>query len=131
MARILLVEDDAILHVDYLDRLTYLGHEVLSAHNARDVAMFIERNEYFDIVVCDNQIPYVHGFESAADVGIEMYRLVSSKAENTPEFILHTGDPESDLKVKLAGTNIHYLAKDHSDNLEKMVTELLQEAGVE
>ena len=91
MARILIADDDKMIHFIYSKIIHYLGHEVVSCYNGLEVLKKLEE-ESFDLVILDNKMPEMNGYDACQAIrklpsGITIPIIIVS-ADDSQESIL-------------------------------------------
>jgi len=61
-AKILIVDDDRDILLGLENRITWMGHEPVTADNGKDALRLIEQGE-FDLVLLDLELPFLSGLE--------------------------------------------------------------------
>ncbi|TMQ30890.1 MAG: response regulator [Nitrospirae bacterium] len=61
-AKILIVDDDRDILLGLENRITYMGHEPVTADNGKDALRLIEQGD-FDLVLLDLELPVLSGLE--------------------------------------------------------------------
>jgi DNA-binding NtrC family response regulator len=61
-AKILIVDDDRDILLGLENRITWMGHEPVTAENGKDALRLIEQGE-FDLVLLDLELPFLSGLE--------------------------------------------------------------------
>jgi DNA-binding NtrC family response regulator len=61
-AKVLIVDDDRDILLGLENRITWMGHEPVSADNGKDALRLIEQGE-FDLVLLDLELPFLSGLE--------------------------------------------------------------------
>ncbi|NTS33262.1 response regulator [Phyllobacterium sp. BT25] len=64
-ARILVVDDDALIAMSTVDMLEDLGHEVYEANSGADALKFLESGKEIDLLITDYSMPHMTGAELA------------------------------------------------------------------
>lgn len=67
MARIIIADDDKIIHKIYAKIIDYLGHEIISCYNGLEVIKAIE-DAPADLIILDSQMPEMDGYEACQAV---------------------------------------------------------------
>lgn len=67
-ARILVVDDDALIAMSTVDMLEDLGHEVYEANSGADALKFLESGKEIDLLITDYSMPHMTGAELAESV---------------------------------------------------------------
>jgi len=104
MAKILVVDDDKIIHVMFSKMLGNFGHEVKKCYNGRE-ALDLAKEEYFDVVVLDNYLPEVDGYTVCREL-----RSMSNTAD-TPIIIISKDDTEDSILKFLSAGADDYIVK--------------------
>ena len=108
MARILIADDDKLIHFVYSKIITALGHELTKCFDGKK-AVDAVRGESFDLIILDNIMPEMNGYEACQ----EIRRLPNGIA--VPIIVVSADDSqESILKFLNAGAN-DYLLKPISE----------------
>jgi len=63
MARIIIADDDKLIHRIYLKIIDYLGHEVVSCYNGLEAVKAIEDGPA-DLIILDNMMPEMNGYDA-------------------------------------------------------------------
>lgn len=66
-AKILIVDDDRDILLGLENRITWMGHDPVTADNGKDALRLIEQGE-FDLVLLDLELPFLSGLEILARV---------------------------------------------------------------
>lgn len=121
MAKLLLVEDDALLVRLYQKKFTQEGHEVISAANGEEGMALLEK-EQPDLVILDIMMPKMSGLEM-----LERIKANSATA-SVPVIILSNlgGEEEQDRALELGA--VSYIVKANNDpaQVSAKVREILQ-----
>ena len=99
MAKILIADDDKIIHLMLAKMLSNFGHELTKCYNGAEVLEVVEK-EHFDVIVLDNLMPEVDGYTVCSEL--------RSKPETAdiPIIIISKDDSESSiLKFLNAGAD--------------------------
>ena len=72
-AKILIVDDKQDIRVGLQDRITWMGHDSLTAENGKDALRLIEEEEP-DLVLLDLELPLLSGLEVLHQVREKMTR---------------------------------------------------------
>jgi CheY-like chemotaxis protein len=64
-ARILIVDDDALIAMATVDMLEDLGHDVVEANSGEDALMILQAGKQFDLLITDYSMPGMTGAELA------------------------------------------------------------------
>ena len=85
--KILIIDDDEIIHSMITDRLSIDGYEIFSAYNGRDGIEEIKKN-HFDMILLDIRMPKMSGFDfmkalRETDPDIPVIMLSSINEEET------------------------------------------------
>lgn len=67
MARIIIADDDKIIHKIYAKIIDYLGHEIISCYNGLEVIKAIEESPA-DLIILDSQMPEMDGYDACQAV---------------------------------------------------------------
>jgi CheY-like chemotaxis protein len=62
MPKILLIEDDLSVQFTLKKLLAFLGNEVDTACNGEEGLIKIQRKTFFDVIICDIDMPTMDGF---------------------------------------------------------------------
>ncbi len=95
-ARVLIVDDDQEILTALKKRLTWMGHEVLTANNG-ELALKIEMEDHPDLMLLDVEMPNLGGFEVLKRLS---ERRVPSQATKIPEVIVLTAYGTIDRAVE-------------------------------
>ncbi|CAN8139453.1 hypothetical protein THIOSC15_1590004 [uncultured Thiomicrorhabdus sp.] len=98
-AKVLLVEDNSINRFVARDYLDDFGIEVVEAVNGQE-AVDLSKQESFDLILMDLQMPVMDGFEAA--------RIIRQQDKDTPIIALSAAVLEEDVEqCRQAGINQH------------------------
>jgi len=91
MARIIIADDDKLIHRIYSKIIDYLGHEFISCYNGFEVVKTI-KDDTADLIILDNQMPEMNGYEACQAIrklpnGITVPIIIVS-ADDSQETIL-------------------------------------------
>ena len=95
-AKILIVDDDRDILLGLENRITWMGHEPVTADNGKDALRLIEQGE-FDLVLLDLELPLLSGLEI-----LERVRGASHSERRTEED---------------TSTTLHHTAHHHPDRI--------------
>jgi len=80
MARILIVEDEALINKHMTDELTCIGHKCSSAFDGEEALELITEN-IFDLIILDVMLPKLSGFELIGFIKKTPVIFVTAKSE--------------------------------------------------
>ena len=91
MARIIIADDDKLIHIIYSKIIDVLGHEMVSCYNGREVIEEMEKGAA-DLIILDNRMPEMDGYEACQAIrkmpqGITIPIIIVS-ADDSQESIL-------------------------------------------
>lgn len=108
MQKVLLVEDDEMLHGMYTQKFKNQGYAVLSAYNGAD-GLKIAEAEHPDIILLDVIMPKMDGF-----VALKKIRKGTTTA-NIPVILLtNLGQEEDVRKGRELGANDYFIKANHT-----------------
>ena len=90
--RILILDDDVLVAVNYKDRLESQGFNCRLTHSVQDAYHFIKNNT-FDLVLCDHDLP--------DGKGLDLIKRIQSEGKNIP-FIYFSAATQRVLKQAAA-----------------------------
>ncbi|MFA6028043.1 MAG: response regulator [Patescibacteria group bacterium] len=108
MPKILLVEDDEMLHSMYTQKFSQDGYKVISAYNGSD-GLKKAKEEKPDLVLLDIIMPKMDGF-------VTLKRIKADKdLQNTPVIMLtNLGQDEDIKKGKELGADDYFIKANHT-----------------
>ena len=110
MARIIIADDDKLIHIIYSKIIEVLGHEVVSCYNGREVLEEM-KNSAADLIVLDNMMPEMDGYETCQAIRKMPHGIT------VPIIIVSADDSqESILRFLNAGAN-DYILKPISETI--------------
>jgi serine/threonine protein kinase len=110
MARILIADDDKLVHKIYQKIIEPLGHELWIVENGEEAVRLLEEREY-DLIILDNMMPVMDGYEACQRIRLMQNGITA------PVIIVSADDSqESILKFLHAGAN-DYLIKPINETL--------------
>ena len=110
MGRVIIADDDKLIHRIYLKIIEVLGHEVISCYNGREVLDELEQG-FPDLIVLDNKMPEMDGYETC-----KIIRKMP-QGMSVPIIIVSADDSqESILRFLNAGAN-DYILKPISETI--------------
>lgn len=116
-AKVLLVEDNSINRFVARDYLDGFGIEVVEAVNGQE-AVDLSKQESFDLILMDLQMPVMDGFEAA--------RIIRQQDKDTPIIALSAAVLEEDVEqCRQAGINQHLSKPITIQKLRKALSEYL------
>jgi len=108
MARIIIADDDKLIHKIYAKTIEYLGHEIVKCLNGKEAVEEVTK-EPADLIILDNLMPELDGYEACQAIR----KLPNGIA--TPIIIVSADDSQEEiLKFLNAGAN-DYLLKPVSE----------------
>lgn len=91
MARIIIADDDKLIHIIYSKIINVLGHDMVSCYNGREAVEEMEKRSA-DLIILDNRMPEMDGYEACQAIrkmpqGITVPIIIVS-ADDSQESIL-------------------------------------------
>jgi DNA-binding response OmpR family regulator len=108
MAKILLVEDDEMLHGMYTQKFKNQGYDILSAYNGVDGVKLAE-TEQPDVILLDVIMPKMDGF-----VALKKIRKNPVTAEIPVILLTNLGQEEDVRKGKELGADDYFIKANHT-----------------
>ena len=116
MPKVLLVEDDEMLHGMYTQKFKTQGYEVVSAYNGADGVKLAE-TEHPDVILLDVIMPKMDGF-----VALKKIRKDVATAKIPVILLTNLGQEEDVRKGRELGANDYFIKANHtpSEVVEKV-----------
>ena len=110
MARIIIADDDKLIHKIYARIIDILGHEIISCYNGREALEKMEKGPA-DLIILDNRMPEMDGYEACQAIRKMPHGIT------VPIIIVSADDSqESILRFLNAGAN-DYILKPISETI--------------
>ena len=108
MPKVLLVEDDEMLHGMYTQKFKNQGYEVVSAYNGADGVKLAE-TEHPDVILLDVIMPKMDGF-----VALKKIRKGDTTAKIPVILLTNLGQEEDVRKGRELGANDYFIKANHT-----------------
>jgi DNA-binding response OmpR family regulator len=108
MPKVLLVEDDEMLHGMYTQKFKNQGYDVVSAYNGADGVKLAE-SEHPDIILLDVIMPKMDGF-----VALKKIRKGETTAKIPVVLLTNLGQEEDVRKGRELGANDYFIKANHT-----------------
>lgn len=108
MPKVLLVEDDEMLHGMYTQKFKNQGYEVVSAYNGADGVKLAE-TEHPDIILLDVIMPKMDGF-----VALKKIRKGETTSKIPVVLLTNLGQEEDVRKGRELGANDYFIKANHT-----------------
>ncbi|MBI4407296.1 MAG: response regulator [Candidatus Kerfeldbacteria bacterium] len=108
MPKVLLVEDDEMLHGMYTQKFKNQGYEVVSAYNGADGIKLAE-TEHPDVILLDVIMPKMDGF-----VALKKIRKGDTTAKIPVILLTNLGQEEDVRKGRELGANDYFIKANHT-----------------
>ncbi len=108
MPKVLLVEDDEMLHGMYTQKFKNQGYDVVSAYNGADGVKLAE-SEQPDIILLDVIMPKMDGF-----VALKKIRKGETTAKIPVVLLTNLGQEEDVRKGRELGANDYFIKANHT-----------------
>lgn len=108
MPKVLLVEDDEMLHGMYTQKFKTQGYEIVSAYNGADGVKLAE-TEHPDVILLDVIMPKMDGF-----VALKKIRKEAATAKIPVILLTNLGQEEDVRKGRELGANDYFIKANHT-----------------
>lgn len=120
MARILLVDDQALALEVLKDFLEEEGHTVVTAFNGAEAWELLQNDPNFDLVISDNTMPKMKGEQLLGEV---------RKRYPVLPFILYTGNPDPAVREFCSRNGAVLEPKSADGDIMRTVNDVLRQAA--